>query len=608
MPTTQKDLKIMSSTPSAILESYNSITDPSLVNYFSNPQKIRHLKKIGLVDRKGNLRSEAEIEEYNVRLSQKKSYSDLIGKALVFKKSELERKRIWEEKKLKLEEEKRVMVEKARQRQGKPSRRNFTKKLDTTFLYNSAIQNDGEEIQGGEKEDVDETFFEESNDNLTDKNSKTISSVNENNLNNSINANIYFSTAIPQPKYDKVHDLSELLAKNDMISPYLQSVDHHASKNGHVTSQPVNLHKLIMKNQPYDEKMSLRKKKGKKYSSKTSMLSTAEKEMILHSGKAKIYGQYKKPQSIKSVNRLARSNLPGLKELEEKRKREAAEKAALDRSHRMAQEKQYLENAGIQDLNNKINYQRQIIKKISKTNSFKSDITELKALASPPNQVLNSIKILAIILDEKSCKKKSDWSIQKKWLASEDFVNGINFFNKNILSWSEEDVNDPRGKKVVKELENQELNEQVVAKVSKAASNLIAWATAVYKFYSLVLLKEGLGRGRSKSAASSNTAAFESKIETKTRSPLEVSNSNGRVSEPSASSSPRRQKIDSKNSSRPTTHASQRELQPSPPSNNSNSESSKSSSSSNSASSVKSNDQDHQVKIQSRASSEAYFG
>merc|ERR1712076_358565 len=120
----------MSSTPS-YLESYNSILDPSLSTYFDNNKKKQHLRKIGLLDKNYNIRSEPEIEEYNNRITQKKSTNDLISRAIVMRAAELDRQRDFEYKKQLLEDEKRKSVDKIKSKRNRPV---FTKKLGASFI------------------------------------------------------------------------------------------------------------------------------------------------------------------------------------------------------------------------------------------------------------------------------------------------------------------------------------------------------------------------------------------------------------------------------------------------------------------------------------------
>ena len=109
----------MASTPCPILEDYNSLLDPNLANYFSNPRIKRHLKKIGLINGKGELRSETEILQFNAEIKQKKQLNDLLSRAIILKAADLDRQRQHEMKKLQNEFEKKERVRKAREAKNK---------------------------------------------------------------------------------------------------------------------------------------------------------------------------------------------------------------------------------------------------------------------------------------------------------------------------------------------------------------------------------------------------------------------------------------------------------------------------------------------------------
>merc|ERR1711979_121620 len=74
--------------------------DPNLANYFSNPTIRRHLKKIGLINRRGELRTETEILQFNAEIKQKKQLNDLLSRAIILKAADLDRQRQHEMKKL----------------------------------------------------------------------------------------------------------------------------------------------------------------------------------------------------------------------------------------------------------------------------------------------------------------------------------------------------------------------------------------------------------------------------------------------------------------------------------------------------------------------------
>ncbi|KAF7258599.1 hypothetical protein EG68_05974 [Paragonimus skrjabini miyazakii] len=73
------------------LETYNSLADRHLVNYFRSSRMRKHLMKIGLVTKDGEILPEAEYRELSNRESQKRALLELIAKAIVERSLEAER-------------------------------------------------------------------------------------------------------------------------------------------------------------------------------------------------------------------------------------------------------------------------------------------------------------------------------------------------------------------------------------------------------------------------------------------------------------------------------------------------------------------------------------
>ncbi|CAC5369498.1 unnamed protein product [Mytilus coruscus] len=85
------------------LATYCSLTDKNLAGYFSNTKMRRHLKKAGLVDRRGQIISENQYRLNMARKEHKKHVKDLLAQAIVHKTLDIERNRQVEIKR-KLEE------------------------------------------------------------------------------------------------------------------------------------------------------------------------------------------------------------------------------------------------------------------------------------------------------------------------------------------------------------------------------------------------------------------------------------------------------------------------------------------------------------------------
>merc|ERR1711920_144444 len=108
----------------------------------------RHLKKIGLINRRGELRTETEILQFNAEIKQKKQLNDLLSRAIILKAADLDRQRQHEMKKLMNEEEKKERVRKAREAKNKMD---YTKILSAKF-YTDA-EEEHEEIDSGKDEE-----------------------------------------------------------------------------------------------------------------------------------------------------------------------------------------------------------------------------------------------------------------------------------------------------------------------------------------------------------------------------------------------------------------------------------------------------------------------
>ena len=120
----------MASRPCNTLERYNSLLDPNLQGYFSGSKIRKHLKKSGLISKNGTLRTQAEIDEFNHKYESKRQLNNLLAKAIVMKAAELDRQKIFEEKKIRLEMEKKQKVMNARAKKQRPS---FTKTVSAKF-------------------------------------------------------------------------------------------------------------------------------------------------------------------------------------------------------------------------------------------------------------------------------------------------------------------------------------------------------------------------------------------------------------------------------------------------------------------------------------------
>jgi len=252
----------MASTPCPMLEDYNSLLDPNLAQYFSSPVIKRHLRKIGLINRKGELRSETEIVQFNAEVKQKSQFNDLLSRAIILKAAELDRQRQHEMKKLQNEFEKKERVKKARD--GK-------NKMDYTKILSAKFYTEGED------EDYIETDVHEEEVTLT------------------------FPIAISMPEGDQVYSMSKLMQQKKVMSPYIadgrpNTVGHHA------------LPTLV-----HDRVQARIYGSGKNY----------QKRPTSNQSRASYTMGPKKSVTISSINRLARSKLPALEKPPKKSKKKS---------------------------------------------------------------------------------------------------------------------------------------------------------------------------------------------------------------------------------------------------------------------------------------------
>lgn len=75
------------------LATYNSLTDRNLSGYFSNTRMRRHLRKAGLVNKRGELLSENQYRLNMARKEHKKHVKDMLAQAIVHKSLDMERTR-----------------------------------------------------------------------------------------------------------------------------------------------------------------------------------------------------------------------------------------------------------------------------------------------------------------------------------------------------------------------------------------------------------------------------------------------------------------------------------------------------------------------------------
>jgi hypothetical protein len=72
------------------LESYNSLTDDNLAIYFSNPRKLSHLIRMGLITKDGLILDEESIRRYHSRKEHQMKSKHLMSEELVKKAVEME--------------------------------------------------------------------------------------------------------------------------------------------------------------------------------------------------------------------------------------------------------------------------------------------------------------------------------------------------------------------------------------------------------------------------------------------------------------------------------------------------------------------------------------
>ena len=136
----------------ALLENYQSSTDPYLKRYFSDPRRQKHLKKIGLVNKKtGQRRSNAELDAYHARKKCGMKTDNLIKRVVHQKAEEIKRKEKFEQDKVIWFEEKKNIVERVKSAR-RPLSARYTKNLDVSYQF----------------DDTKETFEDEDQDQLAD--------------------------------------------------------------------------------------------------------------------------------------------------------------------------------------------------------------------------------------------------------------------------------------------------------------------------------------------------------------------------------------------------------------------------------------------------------
>merc|ERR1711920_301633 len=230
----------------------------------------RHLKKIGLINRRGELRTETEILQFNAEIKQKKQLNDLLSRAIILKAADLDRQRQHEMKKLMNEEEKKERVRKAREAKNKMD---YTKTLSAKF-YTDA-EEEHEEIDSGKDEEE---------------------------------VKLTLPTAIPIPEGDQVYSMSKLMQQKKVMSPYI--ADGRPSTVGN-HALPTLVHDRVQ---------------AKIYGSGGG--SKFKRRPTSNSSRASYTLGPKKSVTISSINRLARSKLPGIeKQQKPKKKAKSATKS-----------------------------------------------------------------------------------------------------------------------------------------------------------------------------------------------------------------------------------------------------------------------------------------
>jgi len=98
----------------------------------------------------------------------------------------------------------------------------------------------------------------------------------------------------------------------------------------------------------------------------------------------------------------------------------------------------------------------------------KADITEVKSFTNPPNAVRVVMEAVCVLLGE-----KENWETAKKLLSRSDFLDLLQNYDKDNIAES-------RLKKLRKQYINaEEMQVEVILKVSKAGSGLCLWARAM---------------------------------------------------------------------------------------------------------------------------------
>ncbi|KAJ8609535.1 hypothetical protein CTAYLR_006023, partial [Chrysophaeum taylorii] len=101
----------------------------------------------------------------------------------------------------------------------------------------------------------------------------------------------------------------------------------------------------------------------------------------------------------------------------------------------------------------------------------KNDITEVKAFKSPPLAVKVTMEGICIMLE-----RKPDWDEAKKVLGDSDFLNKLKTYDKD-------NIKDSVIKKIQKYITDQNMQVDVVTKVSQAAKGLCMWIHAMNVYH-----------------------------------------------------------------------------------------------------------------------------
>merc|ERR1712178_361493 len=187
--------------------------------------------------------------------------NDLLSRAIILKAADLDRQRQHEMKKLQNEEDKRERVRKAREAKNKMD---YTKTLSAKFYTDAEEEEEAD--SGKEEEEVKLTL----------------------------------RTAIPIPEGDQVYSMSKLMQQKKVMSPYI--ADGRPSTVGH-HALPTLVHDRVQ---------------AKIYGAGGA--SKFKRRPTSNSSRASYTLGPKKSVTISSINRLARSKLPGIEKQKPKKK------------------------------------------------------------------------------------------------------------------------------------------------------------------------------------------------------------------------------------------------------------------------------------------------